>query len=124
LGEFGGIFSSISNSGLANLLAVGTAGTKDVPLESIHGTRVPTVEMESERVAQFRSGGRALTSVGYSDHPIVASGKALDHVFDTLPKGARLELVVEIGEIHNALNGCVDLLEKRFDRETYCTVRE
>jgi hypothetical protein len=58
-------------------------------------------------------------SIGHSECPLCASGKAVDHVFDSLPKRSRVDFIGKTGEVHQAMKESVDLTEKRFDPQVY-----
>jgi hypothetical protein len=45
-------------------------------------------------------------------------------LFDALPKGAYLDLIVETPEVHDAIKGCADLLLHGWGQKVYCTVSE
>jgi hypothetical protein len=63
-------------------------------------------------------------STSHSNFPISDPGRALDHLFDTLPNQAYLELIVETEEVHHALKGCVDIVRYKKQANVMISVPE
>jgi hypothetical protein len=67
-----------------------------------------------------------LKTISHSDYPIATSGKALGHLFETLSKGAQLDLVIETEEVHRALAATADIMAMNGQDKTItsCSVPE
>jgi hypothetical protein len=52
------------------------------------------------------------------------SGKALCAMFEALPNGSPVELIVETSEVHYALQTCTDVITQVWEAKLYCLVPE
>jgi hypothetical protein len=53
---------------------------------------------------------------------MIISGEMLNALFDRLPIGCHVDLVLETKEVYDAMRACADLIARGPDKEVYCSL--
>jgi hypothetical protein len=84
------------------------------------GTPLGGTHIGSAIVIRNRTQVAALRNVGWASQPMDVSGTLLNMLFDRLPRGSHVDLVLETPEVREAVKTCADIIVQGLDKTVHC----